>query len=228
MAVAAPVRTRTDSQIHESVIRELKWDSRVKETDVGVEVNAGIVTLTGMVENYAEKMAAEKAAHRVFGVLDVANDVQVRPVFGGEPTDTDIAQSVRNALKWDAFVPDDRITSTVANGFVTLNGDVPLWSQRDEAERVVSRLRGVRGVINMINVMPVMIDPDFVRTEIEEALERQAEREARRIKVEVVDGTLKLSGTVRTWDEMRAVRGVASHAPGVRTVQDNLRVDPYA
>jgi osmotically-inducible protein OsmY len=228
MAVAAPVRTRTDSQIHESVIRELKWDSRVKETDVGVEVDSGIVTLTGMVDSYAEKMAAEKAAHRVFGVLDVANDVKVRPVFGGEPSDTEIAQSVRNALKWDAFVPDERITSTVANGFVTLTGEVPLWSNRDEAERVVSRLRGVRAVTNSITVTPVIIDEDFVRTEIENALERQAEREARRIKVEVDGGTLRLSGTVRTWDEMRAVRGAASHAPGVRVFTDTLRIDPYA
>lgn len=120
---------KTDAEVQQDVIRELKWDSRVEETDVGVEVDTGIITLTGTVSSWGKKIAAAEAAHRVRGVLDVANDIVVRvPGIGGR-TDTEIAQAVRNALEWDVFVPDTRIQSTVSAGVVTLKGDVDSWIQ---------------------------------------------------------------------------------------------------
>ena len=154
---------KTDSQIKSDVLNELKWDSRVDETDVGVQVKEGIVTLVGSVDVYAKKIAAREAAHRVHGVLDVVDELQVKVARIGAPTDTDIARAVRDALEWDAFVPDEKITSTVSLGIVTLEGVVPTWSQRADAERVVRGLAGVRGVINQITVMAKAVDSSRIK-----------------------------------------------------------------
>ena len=220
--------TKTDARIQQDVIQELDWDTRVDATDVGVEVDGGVVTLTGTVENYAKKRAAQEAAHRVAGVLDVANDIRVHVPGGFSRTDTEIAQAIRDALRWDAHVPHEEIESTVSAGWVTLEGTVSFWSQRSEAERVVLRLSGVRGVTNRILVMTPDADPEVVRRTIEEALERRAERESRDLQVRVRDGKVTLTGHVQSWREKRAVIGAASHAPGVRDIEDHVRVNPYA
>jgi osmotically-inducible protein OsmY len=218
---------KTDSQIKSDVLNELKWDSRVDETDVGVQVKEGIVTLVGSVDVYAKKIAAREAAHRVHGVLDVVDELQVKVARIGAPTDTDIARAVRDALEWDAFVPDEKITSTVSLGIVTLEGVVPTWSQRADAERVVRGLAGVRGVINQLTVMAKAVDSSRIKADIEEALERQAEREARRIGVSVKDGVVMLTGRVRSWVEKDTIDRVVGFATGVRRVDDRLIVDPY-
>ncbi len=219
---------KTDSEIQQAVLRELKWDTRVEETDVGVEVDAGVVTLTGTVSNWAKRVAAQEAAHRVVGVLDVANDIQVKVPGAGGRTDTDIARAVRQALEWDVLVPDARIRSTVSGGWVTLEGDVDYWSQRDDAERAIRNLAGVRGVLDKIEIRPPTVIPFEVRKAIEEALERQAEREARSIDLDAQDGRVSVSGVVRSWAEKEAVFGAAKGTPGVRNVDDHLRIEPYA
>lgn len=218
---------KSDSQIKTDVLNELKWDSRVDETDVGVQVKEGIVTLVGSVDVYAKKVAAREAAHRVHGVLDVVDELQVKVAGVGGPTDTAIARAVRDALEWDAFVPDEKITSTVSLGIVTLEGVVPTWSQRADAERVVRGLAGVRGVINQITVMAKAVDSSRIKADIEEALERQAEREARRIGVSVKDGVVMITGRVRSWVEKDTIDRVVGFATGVRRVDDRLIVDPY-
>ena len=219
---------KTDSQIKTDVLNEMKWDSRIDETDVGVQVREGIVTLVGTVNVYAKKIAAREAAHRVHGVLDVVDELQVKvPGIGGR-TDTEIARAVRDALEWDAFVPDDKITSTVSLGIVTIEGLVQTWMQRADAERVVRGLSGVRGVINQISVAAKPVDSTKIRNEIEEALELQAEREARRIGVSVKDGVVTVTGRIRSWAEKNAIDRVVGFAPGVRRVDDQLVVDPYA
>jgi osmotically-inducible protein OsmY len=185
------------------------------------------VTLVGSVDVYAKKIAAREAAHRVHGVLDVVDELQVKVAGIGAPTDTDIARAVRDALEWDAFVPDEKITSTVSLGIVTLEGVVPTWSQRADAERVVRGLAGVRGVINQITVMAKAVDSSRIKADIEEALERQAEREARRIGVSVKDGVVMLTGRVRSWVEKDTIDRVVGFATGVRRVDDRLIVDPY-
>jgi osmotically-inducible protein OsmY len=215
---------KTDAHIQQDVIRELKWDQRVDETDVGVEVDNGIVTLTGTVNSWGKKVAAEEAAHRVGGVLDVANDIVVKLPGTAGRTDTEIAQAVRNALVWDVFVPDTRIRSTVSAGVVTLEGDVDSWIQRADADRVVRNLTDVRGVRNEIAVKPPMVAPSEVKMAIESALDRQAEREAKRIRIEVHDGKVTLSGTVPSWSEKQTVVGAATCTPGVRSVDDKLRI----
>lgn len=219
---------KTDSEIQQAVLRELKWDTRVEETDVGVEVDAGVVTLTGTVSSWAKRLAAQEAAHRVADVLDVANDIHVRIPGDAERTDTDIARSVRQALEWDVLVPEHRIRSTVSSGLVKLEGDVDFWSQREDAERAIRNLAGVRGVSNEIEIKPAFVDPDEVRTSIEDALERQATREANRIHLEVHEGRVTLSGSVRSWAEKNAVLGAAKGTPGVRGVEDRLLIQPYA
>ncbi|MFN5496335.1 MAG: BON domain-containing protein [bacterium] len=218
---------KSDSQIKTDVLNELKWDSRVDETDVGVQVREGIVTLVGNVDVYAKKIAAREAAHRVHGVLDVVDELQVKVAGVGGATDTEIARAVRDALEWDAFVPDEKITSTVSLGIVTLEGVVPTWSQRADAERVVRGLSGVRGVINQITVMAKAVDSSRIKADIEEALERQAEREARRIGVSVKDGVVMLTGRVRSWVEKDTIDRVVGFATGVKRVDDRLIVDPY-
>ena len=218
---------KSDSQIKTDVLNELKWDSRVDETDVGVQVKEGIITLVGSVDVYAKKIAAREAAHRVHGVLDVVDELQVKVAGVGGATDTDIARAVRDALEWDAFVPDEKITSTVSLGIVTLEGVVPTWSQRADADRVVRGLTGVRGVINQITVMAKAVDSSRIKADIEDALERQAEREARRIGVSVKDGVVMLTGRVRSWVEKDTIDRVVGFAAGVRRVDDRLIVDPY-
>jgi len=219
--------TKTDRQIHEAVLQELKWDSQVDETDVGVSVDSGVVTLTGTVASYAKKMAAQEAAHRVAGVLDVADNILIDVPGVQLRTDTEIAQAVRRALEWDVFLPDEKIETTVSNGWVTLQGTVPFWSDRNYAERAVRNLTGVRGASNNLIVSAPKVAPETVRQSIESALERRADRETERIKVETKDGTVSLTGRVHNWSEKYAVLGAAGHAPGVRKVEDHLRVDPY-
>jgi osmotically-inducible protein OsmY len=224
--MSAKMQTKSDSTIQQDVLRELKWDTRVEETEIGVTVEHGVVTLTGAVNSYGKKIAAQDAAHRVYGVLDVANDIQVQLPGSRTRSDTEIAQAVRSALEWDVWIPEERIMSTVSNGWVTVEGDVALLRERGDVERAIRRLSGVRGVTNNIEVKPSAVAAADVRETIEEALERRAEREARRIKVEVHNGAVKLSGPVRSWAEKRAILGTVSHAPGVRAVDEHLFVDP--
>ncbi|MBI3964742.1 MAG: BON domain-containing protein, partial [Chloroflexi bacterium] len=163
---------RSDSEIQQAVMRELEWDPRVEETDVGVEVDDRIVTLTGTVTSYAKRLAAQEAAHRVDGVLDVANDIRVRPPNAKQLTDTDIARQVRVALELNVEVPAQRIQSTVSNGWVLLEGDVDAWHEREEAERAIHHLAGVRGITSEIQVLTQELAADDIRAEVEAALER--------------------------------------------------------
>jgi osmotically-inducible protein OsmY len=214
----------TDTDIRDAVLRELAWDSRVDEAAVGVTVADRIVALTGYVRSDAEKVAAQEAAHRVHGVLDVANDLVVKVPFGFSRTDADIARAVRHALEWDVDVADSRIRSTVADAWITLEGTVDTLREREDAERTVRRLCGVRGIENRIAVVAPAIAPEHVREAIEAALERQASREARRIDVAVNESVVTLSGLIDSPAERRAILGVVSHARGVRAVNDRLRI----
>lgn len=221
------ITEKSDRQIQQDVLRELRWDTRVADTDVGVEVDKGIVTLTGTVNSYAKRLAAREAAHRVVGVLDVAEDIKVKSPGTLDRNDTEIARAVRVALTWDAFVAEEKIRSTVTDGFVTLEGEVTTLREKEDAEAAIRNLAGVQGVRNRLVVAAVKVNPLKLRESIEEALERRAEREAERIRVRVEDGTVVLEGKVRTWPEKQAILGAVSHAPGVREVKDKLTVNPW-
>ena len=218
---------KSDTEIAQQVLRELKWDSRIPWSEIGVEVSEGEVTLTGTVDSYAKKRAAQEAAHRIGGVLDVANEVEVRPTGEFTRTESDIALAVRHVLQWDAFVPDERIQSTVSDGWVTLEGEVDVWREREDAERAVLRLAGVIGVINKITITRAHVNVKELREEIEDALECRAARQAERLRIEVHNGAVDLFGRVHSWQEKRAVVGSISHAPGVSEIRDHLTIDPY-
>ena len=218
---------KTDYEIKQQVLRELKWDSRIAWAQIGVGVHDGIVTLSGTVNSHAKKSAAQQAAHRVSGVLDVANEIEVMPTGTFAHTDEEIARAVRHTLEWNALVPDERIQSTVSGGWVTLEGDVDVWREREDAEKAVLKLAGVVGVVNKISILPIAVDPEELRGEIEEALERRANREAERLRIEVKNGAVELWGRVHSWQEKRAVLGSIGHLPGVLAVSDHLSIDPY-
>lgn len=143
-----------DETIQSDVLAELGWDARVAPNEVGVSVKNGVVTLSGQVESYTKKWAAEDAALRVRGVKAVANDIQVKLPSDNRRTDPEIAAAAVSALKWDPFVPSDKVQATVSNGWVTLNGDVEWQFQKEAAERDVRNLKGVLGVTNLITVAP--------------------------------------------------------------------------
>jgi osmotically-inducible protein OsmY len=215
----------SDNRLLDDVRKELRWDTRVGRADISVSVADGVVTLRGFVPSLARKVAALEAAHRVRGVLDVADEVEVRA--GRRYDDAEIAQALRRALEWDVLVPDEEIRSTVAGGWVTLDGEVGNIREREDAEDAALKIRGVVGVANRLTVRPPEADPEDLRADIEDALERRADREAGRLRIEVKDGRVDLYGRVHSWQERRAVVGSISHAPGVREVKDHLRIDPY-
>jgi osmotically-inducible protein OsmY len=217
--------TRSDEAIQQDVLDELAWDARVQPNEVGVIVKDGIVTMTGWVDSYAKKWAAEEDALRVRGVKAVANEIEVRLPGEAQRTDADLAREVTQALEWDAFVPIDQLDITVSNGWVTLRGEVDWEYQRKDAERVVRRLTGVRGVSNLITVRPrSKPSPDEVQRKIREALVRDAETDAQRITVDVEDGRVILEGTVRSWAERDEAERVAWSAPGVQDVDDRISI----
>ena len=142
--------SRSDPQIQADVLAELTWDARVGPNEIGVIVKDGVVTLTGTVDSYTKRWAAEEAAHRVRGVKALANDIEVRPPGGSERTDSEIAWAAVQALEWDAFVPSEKIDVRVSKGWVMLKGEVDWRFQLRDTERVVRRLTGVKGVTNLI------------------------------------------------------------------------------
>lgn len=219
---------KSDTQIHDDVLKELKWDSKVDETEVGVEVDNGIVTLTGTVNSYAKSIAAEDAAHRVIGVLDVANDLKVKLAGVGAPNDTEIASAVRDALIWNVFVDDTRIKTTVHNGYVTLEGSLDSVSDREEVMKVVRALKGVQGVVNRIQVTKTRIYPSDVRMAIKEALERRAENASRNVTISVDDDEVVLDGQIPSWIEKQAVLDAAKHVNGIMRVVDHLSIAPWS
>jgi osmotically-inducible protein OsmY len=219
------VSIRSDEEIQRDVLEELKWDSRVRPNEIGVAVKDGIVTLTGWVDSYLKKISAEEAAHRVRGVKAVVNDIEVRLPGSAERTDEDLAKAVINALRWEADIPTDRIEVTVSKGWVTLKGDVDYGYQKRLAEQVVQRIAGVKGVTNLILVKP-RVSPADLKQQIEKALLRNAETDARRITAEVQGSKVILRGTVRSYAEKKAAEDTAWSAPGVTEVENHIVVEP--
>ena len=216
---------KTDTQLQKDVIDELRWEPRVNDAEIAVSAKDGVVTLTGSVETFAQKYVAERAVERVAGVRAVADDLKVK-VFGlHERSDTEIAHAAINALRWDTEVPDEKLTVKVENGWVTLKGETEWNYQKTAAERDVRYLAGVKGISNLITVKPRASTTE-VKANIEAALKRSAELDAKRITVETTAGKVTLKGVVRSWTERADAERAAWAAPGVKDVQDQLVVNP--
>jgi osmotically-inducible protein OsmY len=215
---------KTDMQIQKDVIEELRWDPSIRETEIGVAAKDGVVTLSGVVDSYAEKYAAEHAAQRVSGVKAIAEDLTVQLVPTFKRSDTDIAHAAVTALKWDIQVPDEKVKVKVDDGYITLTGDVEWKFQQDAAERAVRYLTGAKGVINLIKVMPKRVSKFEVSAKIRDALRRNAEHDADRITVEAADGKVTLKGVVRSFAERSDAERAAWSAPGVMSVDDRIAI----
>ncbi len=219
------VEMKSDTKIREDVIRELRWDPQVRDPDaIGVAVKDGAVVLTGHASTYAEKLAAARAAARVYGVRAVADDLEVR--LSGEPRDDgDIARAIAHVLESNTQIPEGKVHAMVQSGWVTLEGQVEYDYQRREVERMVRHVRGVIGITNNITLNPP-ISAERVQAEIEEAFKREAEVDARHIRVEVSDHTATLYGHVHSLHEATAAAAAAAAAPGVAKVKSRVLVSP--
>jgi osmotically-inducible protein OsmY len=217
----------SDSVLQRDVLDELKDEPSIDASQIGVAASDGVVSLTGTVLTYLEKLAAEEAAKRVYGVHGVADDIVVRLADGSRRTDADIAKAALEALKWNSFVPDDAITVTVDKGRLTLEGTVDWQYQKDAAAAAVRPLTGVVSVGNRITVRPkVHVSSGDVKRRIFDAFRRSAELEARRIGIDAHDGKIVLHGNVHDWSEVQAAQRAAYAAPGVTEVENRLTVVP--
>jgi osmotically-inducible protein OsmY len=211
---------KSDGQIQTDVIQELKWDPSVTHEHIGVAVSDGIVTLSGTVPSYIEKSAAEKAGQRVAGVKAVVEKIEVKVLGSFQKDDEDIAKAIINQFRWHAQVPDESVKVSVEKGWVELTGEVEWEYQRRAAEKVTRGLTGVRGITNRITIKARVAQPAEIKNKIEQALKRAAEREAEHLNIEVRGSRVLLSGKVRSFAELRDVRGAAWSAPGVTSVDD--------
>lgn len=220
---AAPLQSRTDEEVRALVTQELRWDPRITDNDIAVAVREGVVTLSGFCRSYWEKGEAERAAKRVYGVKGLANDIEVRTVT--TRTDPEIARDVVHEIESHVVLPTTAITASVEDGTVRLEGKVDWQYQRNIVESAVRKLKGVRRLINEIEIVPQASAID-VRSRIEEALRRSAEVDARRIRVEVSDAVVRLYGNVRSWNEREDAERAAWSAPGTTRVENHIRVTP--
>lgn len=212
-----------DTDLRDRVERQLDWEPRITSTDLGVATEDGVVTLTGFVNDYGEKLAAERVTLKTYGVRAVANEIEVKPPF--RKTDADIASVALTALQARVDVPDEKIKLTVQNGWITLEGSVDWYYQKNAAEFAVKYLSGVKGVTNNIKLKE-QVSTIEVRDEIENALKRSAEVDARRINVQAADGKVTLRGNVRSWFEKEEAASAAWAAPGVTEVNNQIIVVP--
>ena len=216
--------TDADVRVRDAVLGQLEWDPRVNASAIGVTASGGTVTLTGFIDSYAGKLAAERAAKRVRGVRAVANDIEVRLKL--ERTDADIAADVTRALELTANIPSS-VQATVHNGHVTLTGKVDWLFQKDIAEKAVRHIRGVRCIVDYISVAARAVERD-VRHRIVEALHRNANIDARQIRVEVAGDTVILTGGVGSWLQRESAGRAAADGPGVARVDNRILVVPLS
>jgi osmotically-inducible protein OsmY len=216
---------RSDSEIERDVKDELQWDPDLDATDIAVSVKDGVVTLAGYVKSYTHKYEAEAAAKRVASVRAVANDLEVRLPSVDEKPDPDIARDAVAAIKSQLPISSEHIKVVIKNGWVSLEGQVEWQYQRQTAEKAVRRIKGVKGVSNLIQLGP-RAQPEDIKRKIQEAFKRNAEVDANRIMVETNGSEVILKGTVRSWVEREEAERVAWSAPGVTKVEDRIAVSP--
>ena len=215
---------RTDKQLHQDVVEALEWEPSIRHDDIAIGVKDGVVTLSGYVDSFAEKIRAERIIEKMSGVKVLADMLKVKLPGTSLRSDTEIAHEIVSAFRWNIQIPDNHVKAKVENGWVTLEGDVEWYYQSAAAERAVHYLTGVRGVTNLLKVKPPKVSTFEVGQKIKNALRRSAEVDADRITVEARDGQVTLRGTVRSFAERRDAEFAAWSAPGVSAVNDQIVV----
>ena len=214
---------KTDSQLQHDVMAELEWEPAVDHADIGVAVNDGVVTLSGYVKNFTEKLAAEKAVRRVAGVRAIAEEIKVRLASDSKVADHEIAKRILDMIAWTVSIPNDVVKVKVEHGWVTLSGAVDWYFQSNDARKAAAKVSGVIGVSNLIEVKQHPAPAD-VKDRIVSAFKRQADLDAAAVTMITDGGTVKLSGKVHAWNERSIAERAAWSAPGVTRVEDHLTV----
>jgi osmotically-inducible protein OsmY len=214
---------KTDLEIRNNVLAELKWEPGIDETEIGVIVKDGVVTLSGQVEHYRKKAAANEAAKRVAGVKAVAEDIEVKYRHEYKKTDKEIARAAVDALEWNTSIPKGEVMIFVEDGYIYLSGQLRYDYQRDAAKWAVQNLLGVKGVVNNIELMP-KAKPKNTEEVIIKALERSAFLEAKGIRIQVDGTTVQMKGRVHSLQEKEEAEKTAYRAPGVSEVKNDIVV----
>jgi len=214
---------KTDAQIQRDVMEELKWDPTLNASEIGVAVKDGVVTLSGYVENYSEKRAAENAALRISGVKAVAEDITVKVVARDKKNDTDIALAIINSLKWNSAIQEDKIKITVEDGWVVMDGEVEWNYQKDIIRNTIENIYGVKGITNLVTISP-KINAKDVKKKIKEAFQRSAMVNSENITVETIGNKVILKGTVRSYAEKVDAEKAAWSIPGITIVENELEI----
>lgn len=214
---------KTDAELKNDVLDELAWQPNIDETKIGVIVENGIVTLSGVVDNYTKKLAAEKAAKVVKGVKAVVLYIDVKYITEFKKTDKEILNAVLNALAWDTSVPENKVSVKVKDGWVNLSGELKWFYQKDAAKKAVENLLGVKGIVNSIHIKQA-VEPTQIREKINSAFERSSELNAKNIYIVINSHTLTLRGAVSSIAEKDEAQRAAYLAPGVYEVKNELKV----
>jgi osmotically-inducible protein OsmY len=214
---------KTDSQLQQDVMDELQWEPRVDHANIGVAAKDGVVTLSGFVSSYTSKIAAEKAARRVKGVRGLAEEIEVRFASDPKTSDPEIAKRIADMFDWSVTIPKNRIAVKVEHGWVTLSGVVDYHFHRQAAKDLASRISGVKGVTNLVEVKTIP-SPGDVKDRIVAAFKRNADLDASTITVVADGNTVRLGGKVHAWYERQIAERAAWAAPGVNRIEDNIAV----
>ncbi len=217
---------KTDTEIKTQVLSELAYEPSIKTSNIGVLVENGTVTLNGSAASYGEKSDVVRAAKRVAGVNGIADDIEVKLPDSHMRNDSDIAAAASNAITWATNIPQGNVTVTVRQGRIILEGEVEWWFQKDNVEKLVQNLMGVKVVSNMITIKPAMAS-EIVETAISSAFERNALLDAKQVHVEIVGDKVILRGTVKNWPEREEAERAAWSSAGVFSVDNHLKVEGY-